>query len=85
MKRKRKELRVKMRLASQTAKNLKRRRNKLMKVWQPEFCASQPKLSSIVVRQPATIPRRPGATLGEERPLVHSVLAVGILFEFVCL
>lgn len=26
-----------MRLAAQTAKNLKRRRNKLMKVWQPEF------------------------------------------------
>ena len=58
MKRKRKELRVEMRLASQTAKNLKRRRNKLMKVWQPEFCASQPKLSSIVVRQPATYPAK---------------------------
>lgn len=41
MKRKRKELKVEMRLARQAAKNLERRRAKLMKARQPKVCAVQ--------------------------------------------
>jgi len=37
LKRRRKELKAEVRLAAAAAKNLKRRRNKLLKVRQPEF------------------------------------------------